>query len=126
MTAKLSAAAAGVRALAALPAPLQLLLAGGRPVRVDGQLLEPEVQLLLRAFGLFDSHATRSVEEARRSTRANAGLVGPRCPLPMAAGEELDKGRLYVPPGVGTPSPLLVYFPGGGFVCGDLDTHDSA
>lgn len=36
---------------------------------------------------------------------------------------ELD-GRLYVPAGAATPSPLLVYFHGGGFVLGDLDTHD--
>jgi len=32
--------------------------------------------------------------------------------------------RLYTPPGVATPSGLLVYFHGGGFVIGDLETHD--
>ncbi len=39
------------------------------------------------------------------------------------AGGELD-ARLYVPNGAPTPSALLVYFHGGGFVLGDLDTHD--
>jgi acetyl esterase len=32
--------------------------------------------------------------------------------------------RLYRPAGLGDPSGLLVYFHGGGFVIGDLDTHD--
>ena len=39
-----------------------------------------------------------------------------------AAGE--IRARLYTPPGVATPSGLLVYFHGGGFVIGDLETHD--
>jgi acetyl esterase len=39
-----------------------------------------------------------------------------------AAGE--IPARLYTPPGAATPSGLLVYFHGGGFVIGDLDTHD--
>jgi acetyl esterase len=34
------------------------------------------------------------------------------------------RARLYVPEGVTTPSPALVYFHGGGFAVGDLDTHD--
>jgi acetyl esterase len=132
MSTKVRAARAGVRLLAALPAPVQLLLAGGRPLRLDGQVLEPEVQLLLRAFALLGEHSLDkgTVEEARQTTRANAALVAPGTPLPMSAVEDLTAGglpaRLYVPPGVGEPSPLLVYFHGGGFVCGDLDTHDSA
>jgi acetyl esterase len=127
----LAATRAVVRALAKLPAPLQLLLAGGRPVRVDGQLLEPEVQLMLRLVELLAdaSLEKKSVEEARRTTREEAALVAPRLPLRMARVEDLVLGagpkvRLYVPLGARDPSPLLVYFHGGGFVCGDLDTHD--
>jgi acetyl esterase len=32
--------------------------------------------------------------------------------------------RLYVPDGAPTPSPAIVFFHGGGWVTGDLDTHD--
>ena len=32
--------------------------------------------------------------------------------------------RLYTPPGAPAKSPLLVYFHGGGWVIGDLETHD--
>ena len=34
------------------------------------------------------------------------------------------KARLYKPDGVRDPSALLVYFHGGGFIVGDLDSHD--
>jgi acetyl esterase len=33
--------------------------------------------------------------------------------------------RLYTPAGAATPGPLLVYFHGGGWVIGDLETHDA-
>lgn len=35
------------------------------------------------------------------------------------------KARLYTPKGSGASGPGIVYFHGGGFVIGDLDTHDS-
>jgi acetyl esterase len=40
---------------------------------------------------------------------------GPAGPIPL---------RLYRPAGVSTPAPALVYLHGGGWVIGDLDTHD--
>jgi acetyl esterase len=33
--------------------------------------------------------------------------------------------RLYTPPAAATPGPLMVYFHGGGWVIGDLETHDA-
>jgi acetyl esterase/lipase len=123
-----------VKAAAALPAPAQLALAGGRPVRVDGQLLEPEVQLLLR---LLEVSPRPSVEElpvarARAEIRAEAALFA-GAPLRLERVEELSipgpvapvGARLHVPRGASDPSPLLVYFHGGGFVVGDLDSHDA-
>ncbi|HEY7990853.1 MAG TPA: alpha/beta hydrolase [Stellaceae bacterium] len=47
---------------------------------------------------------------------ADRKLPGPRGDIPV---------RLYTPFGIG-PFPLTIYFHGGGFVLGNLDSHDSA
>jgi acetyl esterase len=56
-----------------------------------------------------DQNAPKDVE-----TRDFA-IPGPHGDIPV---------RLYTPAGVATPSGLLVYYHGGGWVIGDLDTHD--
>lgn len=43
-------------------------------------------------------------------------VPGPGGPIPV---------RLYTPQGSQAPAPLLVYFHGGGWVIGDLETHDA-
>jgi acetyl esterase len=123
-----------LKLLGALPAPAQLLLAGGRPVRADGQLLEPEVQLMLRLLDVISRprFEERPPSEAREEVRAEAALFADARSLPVQSVRDLTVptpaggvgARLYVPHGVAAPSPLLVYFHGGGFVCGDLETHD--
>jgi acetyl esterase len=44
--------------------------------------------------------------------------------LSVAGAEGEIPARLYTPPGAESPGPALVYFHGGGFVIGDLETHD--
>jgi acetyl esterase len=46
-----------------------------------------------------------------------------RLQLPGATGPL--EGRLYRPTGVAADAPLLLFFHGGGFVVGDLDTHEA-
>jgi acetyl esterase len=122
------------RGAAALPAPAQRVLGGPAPVRIDGQVLDPEAQLLLRLLRLSRRPAFETLpvaearEEVRREAAAAAGRTLPvksvervRVPGP---GGELD-ARLYVPFGAtAAGAPLLVYLHGGGWVVGDLDTHD--
>jgi acetyl esterase/lipase len=125
--------AAVFRRAAALPASAQRLLGGPGRVQVDGQVLDPEAQLLLRLLRLFDRPAldTLPVSEAREDRR-RAGAAVSGTPLPVASVEdrslpgpagELD-ARLYVPHGAPTPGALLVYLHGGGWVVCDLGTHD--
>jgi len=124
-----------VGALAALPPPLQRLLAGGGPVRIDGQELAAEYQLVLRLValaghrGLYVMTPAQARAEIRRSSRVFAGappavarvedrvLPGPAGPI---------AARLYVPFDDGKRRPLVVHYHGGGWVIGDLDTHDTA
>jgi acetyl esterase len=130
-----------VRGLAALPdRALQRMLGG--PVSVDGQELHPEVQLVLKLLAAAgEPELTElSVAEAReRVARDARTFEGPKVgvdqvrDIQLAGADGTVPARLYVPVKAGSPSangssggdPALVYFHGGGFVVGDLDTHDN-
>ena len=113
-----------------LPMRVARLLAG-RPVRIDGQELSPQVQVALRLEELAGGSELLPVAEAReRRSRDARVFAGPR--IELARVEEVAipgpagpiGARLYRPAGVGSPAPLVVYYHGGGHVICDLDTHD--
>ncbi len=122
-----------VGGLGKLPPRAQLLASGGRRVRIDGQQLEPEVQLTLMLMRLSGraSFEELPVAEARAEIRREATVYS-GAPIPVARIEELEvpgaegplRARMYVPAGVASPAPMLVYLHGGGWVVGDLETHD--
>ncbi|MGN6215509.1 MAG: alpha/beta hydrolase [Solirubrobacterales bacterium] len=126
-----------LKAVCGLSPRLQRLLFGPPPV-VDGQRLASDVHALLRLAELTDSNGfigDKDVGEAREERRLEAEIVSPPRPIPMARVEPLQipsaagaiGARLYVPPvaAASEPRPLLVYYHGGGWVIGDLDTHDN-
>jgi acetyl esterase len=123
----------GARALMALPPRLQLRLAGGAPVEVDGQRLLPEVQLLLSLRDRLGAKpmSALSPEHARRASRREGlAFAGPPTPVGGVRDVEIPAAhgtlaaRHYTPAEPGGPHPLLVYLHGGGFVIGDLDVYD--
>lgn len=123
-----------VRGLAALPHPVLRLLVG-KPVVIDGQQLDIESQLGLRLLELARAPELRELtpEQARaRVAQDAATFSGSRIELQRVQELQVDgaegklAARLYVPEGVVSPAGLLLYFHGGGFVVGDLDTHDSS
>jgi acetyl esterase len=133
MSARDRVASEVVKALVALPGPAQRVITGA-PVRIDGQELDREVQLLLRLIDLVPEPELEelTVGEARATRlRAARAFEGPKVPVARVediqisgAAGQLD-ARLYVPHAPERPTPLLVYLHGGGWVIGDLDTHDN-
>jgi acetyl esterase len=94
--------------------------------------LHPKVQALLTAQRLSGAPAlhTLSPEQARADMRAQVAAVsGPIAAVARVEDREAPSPagpvpvRLYTPQG-GGPFAGIVYFHGGGFVVGDLDTHD--
>ena len=111
-----------------LPEGIQRRLAGA-PVALDGQQLATDTQLMLKLkkVAKIPPAETLPLEEARAATRHEAGIAGGDMPI----GEVRDlvaaglPARLYVPSTTTGEDPLLVFFHGGGFYVGDLDTHDA-
>jgi acetyl esterase len=127
-----AATAVGLKVIPWVPTPAKRLLSGGRAVTIDGNTLDPTLQLALsglRAFGMNGlvrgKDASISRAQLREMTQGFAGpqihvgvsdlsIPGPAGPIPA---------RHYRP--VTTrPAPLVVFYHGGGWAIGDLDTHD--
>ncbi|MFN2427691.1 MAG: alpha/beta hydrolase [Candidatus Binatia bacterium] len=119
--------------LVGLPDPVVTVLAG-RPEIRDGQTLDPQLQLLLRLMGAANLPRLESLAplEARAFFRDSAGLLT-LAPAPMARIDDrvvtTPHGavpvRIYVPSNDAAPKPVLVYYHGGGWTVGDLETHDA-
>ena len=116
-----------LRAALGLPEGVQRVLAG-RPVTIDGQTLAVDTQLMLRLERLVREPSTEDLplDAGRRLMVKHTAMAGGD--LPIGAVRDLPvadrPGRLYVPSGAPSPGPLLVFFHGGGWVYGDLDSHD--
>ncbi len=96
-------------------------------------MLDPQARALIDlmvARQVPPTH-TLSTEDARRLYRERRGFTQPE-PAAVGAVRELQASgpagpvamRLYEPRHGTWPHPVLVYFHGGGWVIGDLDTHD--
>jgi len=123
----------GFKVLPWVPTRAKRLLAGGRSVTIDGNTLDPTLQLMLsaqRAVGVnglvVDEDLVASRSQAREIALAFAGPqvhVGVSdLSIPGPAGE--IPARHYRP-ATAEPTPLLVFYHGGGWTIGDLDTHDA-
>lgn len=121
------------RAFVRLPRPLRALLLG-RPIALDGQTLDRQVQLLLWAERRLPVPplGAGSFEDARAAFRRTSVLLTARPPrherreLTVQGATGPLRARAYAPPGrAGATLPGLVFLHGGGWVVGDLDTHDA-
>ena len=119
----------GLYAAMALPDAVQRRLAG-KPVTLDGNTLAADLQLMLRMRELarIPSAESLPVPQGRRVVAENTAHTAGDQPIGSVRSLRVADlpARLYVPSGATAPGPLLVFFHGGGFWCGDLDTHDGA
>jgi acetyl esterase len=123
----------GMKVLPWVPTRAKRMLAGGRSVTIDGNTLDPTLQLMLsaqRAVGInglaVEGDQAASRAQAREMTRAFGGPqihVGvDEVSVPGPAGAIAAR---HYRPVTAEPAPLLVFYHGGGWVIGDLDTHDA-
>ena len=93
--------------------------------------LDPQAQKVVDALAALNLKPFRdsSPAEARESMRSRTAALGPFEEVPAVAdhrvpvtGGEITV-RVYKPAGMG-PHPVLVFYHGGGWVIGDLYTHD--
>jgi len=125
--------AVGVKVIPWIPDAAKRMLFRGRAVIIDGNTLDPTLQLMLtslRTVGIdglvVDDNPAASRAQMHEMT---VGFPGPQIhvevddiSLPGPAGD--IPARHYRPASGGATS-VLVFYHGGGWVIGDLDTHDT-
>jgi acetyl esterase len=124
--------AVAARAMYTLPEPVRRMLAGP-PIRIDGNELALDAQLLLRLLRMTETSLTDvSVEQARKNVEdaspVGGGPVVQRIrvrDLRIPSDAAPIPARLYTPEGLADGSPLLVYYHGGGFIVGSVNSHDN-
>jgi acetyl esterase len=121
----------GVAVMPWIPLWLKRLLAGGRKVTIDGNTLDPTLQLILaaqRRTGTGGLSASDDPEVARALMRSSHSVMNTRAAvlttdLTIPGPDGPLRARHYRPAVTGA-APLLVFFHGGGFVVGDIESHD--
>ncbi len=112
-----------------LPGPVMRRLAG-LPVVLDGQQLATDIQLSLRLqqVARVPGAETMAIPEGRLAVLHHSAMAGGAQPIGSVRDLSVGDlpGRLYVPTGAPSVGPLLVFLHGGGFMYGDLDSHDAA
>ena len=121
------------RALPRIPDRVKRLLLGGRTVTVDGNTLDTTLQLMLAGLKMvgFDGlSGPGEVAASRAQLRDLSAGLARNIPVAGVTNLSVDGAAGPIPArhyrSADSRAPLLVFFHGGGFVIGDLDTHDCA
>ena len=103
----------------------------GAPVVVDGNTLDVQTQVMLDSMRRLGIKQAEDVEQSRREMEEDKHAVAPVPPamaterdvlIPNASGSM--RARIYEPRTMTKKPGMLVFFHGGGFVCGSIDSHE--
>ena len=96
-------------------------------IRLPGMAIDPMVQQILTAMP-FPSIADIGPQGARDLIRQMVSHMPPPVPLPRVEDRKITGDipvRIYWPVEDAKDLPIVVFYHGGGFVIGDLDSHDA-
>jgi acetyl esterase len=107
-------------------------LAASRSAPVDGRTLDPEIAAMLRLDDLIHCSDRGTLDPVTARARLAAEVLAASLPPPAVDHEDREipspagplGARLYVPPGIASASPGILFFHGGGWVTGSVATHD--
>ncbi len=115
------------------PEPILRLLAGEEPVVIDGRVLNRRVQAILGlGLRLGRGEKSRDVETSRREMGRITKLAMPNRTAVHVVGRVIPGPggplslRVYRRYGSEATPPAVVYLHGGGWISGDLDSHDGS
>jgi acetyl esterase len=121
----------GVKVMPWIPPSLKRLLTGGRRITVDGNTLDATLQLILvaqRSKRTRGDSADVDPEVARALMRKSIAAMNIDSAVPTTdhtiAGPDSPLRARHYRPAVAEAAPLLLFFHGGGFVVGDIESHD--
>jgi acetyl esterase len=101
----------------------------GEPIVVDGNTLDVQTQVMLDSMRRLGIVQADDVEQSRREMEEDKHAVAP---VPPVMESERDvmigsmRARIYRPKTAGHKPGVLVFFHGGGFVCGSIASHEEA
>ena len=118
-----------------LPPSLLVRLSRQAAVQRDGDTLNAEMQFMLRSreltgkpMRLWYGEVQRSRREMVKASSQFNAHVYPELKtrdVVLNTDSVALPARLYTPEGLSAEAPLLIFYHGGGFALGDLDTHDA-
>ena len=118
-------------AIPRIPDRVKRLLLGGCSVTIDGNTLDSTLQLILAAQLRTRTGGLSAAGDpgiARALMRNSHSVMGTRVAVPTTdltiPGPDRPLRTRHYRPIVAGPAPLLVFFHGGGFVVGDIESHD--
>jgi acetyl esterase len=120
-----------VKVIPWIPPWLKLLLAGGKWVTIDGNTLDTTLQLMRAAQRSTRTGSLSAANDpgvARALTRNSQAVMDTHIAVPTTdftiPGPDRPLRTRHYRPAVAEAAPVLVFFHGGGFVVGDIESHD--